>query len=240
MLCLSAVARVLRANSDFIKRNSLFTASVPFALFYSHYVFSRPDIFHLSYGMATMSLVAASLPFSGIQNTERRGAMRHLLLLLALSVLMAGPSHNFIKKFRSPGNYTRENVFEDTLWLSRSTSQLVHAAASLRRMIRPDEGIFLAPYLPALYVLVGRPSPVRELLFFAPRTEATQADLIASLKHRNVAWVILGDFALDGQEQYRMRHSHSVVWQYLMKNFCELQGIDMPRAYRLMRRCRAG
>ena len=81
-------------------------------------------------------------------------------------------------------------------------------------------------------------SPVRELDFHAPRTEAIQADLVAALKHRNVAWAILGDFALGGQEQYRMRNSHPVVWQYLMDNFCELPNIESPKGYRLMRRCR--
>ena len=153
---------------------------------------------------------------------------------------MAGPAHHFTMRLFFPENYTREEVSEDTLWVSRSNSQFLHTAAALRRMIRPDEGVFFAPYLPALYVLVGRPSPVRELAFFAPRTETTQADLVATLKQRNVAWVILGDFALDGQEQYRMRYSHSLVWQYLMENFCELRSIELPKAYRLMHRCRAG
>ena len=238
VLCLAGIVRVLRANSDFIKRNVLFTASVPFALLYSHYVFSRPDISHLSYGIAATFLVAASFPFSSVRNTERRVVTPYLLLILALSVPMVGPLHGFTKKLLSVETYTRENVAGNTLWVSRPTAQFLHTTAALRGMIRPDEGVFFAPYLPTLYMLVGRPSPVRELIFFAPRTEAIQADLVAALKHRNVAWAILGDFALDGQEQYRMRHSHPVVWQYLMDNFCELPNIELPKDYRLMRRCR--
>jgi hypothetical protein len=61
-------------------------------------------------------------------------------------------------------------------------------------------------------------------------------DIISDLIEHNVNWVILADVPLDGRDELRFRHTHPLVWQYIVTAFEPIEASGLPHNQKLFHR----
>ncbi|MEO7319546.1 MAG: hypothetical protein ABIZ56_11205, partial [Chthoniobacteraceae bacterium] len=198
-------------------------ASACVALPYTHYVFSRPDIVHLTHGAPPMVLgmIALGASFSA-----------YGVRLLAPALLLASGLANFFmfgmvrQIFADPGSLYSLPVNGSRMLLPRDHVRVLATAHTLANTLaKPDEPIFFAPHMPGLYAFTGRLSPTKQIYFIFPATPEEDHALLAELEASNVQWVMLHDYPLDGRDDLRFRCTHPILVASLHKNF-EVVPID--------------
>jgi hypothetical protein len=85
-----------------------------------------------------------------------------------------------------------------------------------------------------LYPILNRTIPWWDTYPLAPETEQRQRTMIEELEVKKVNWVILGNFALDGQEKLRFMNTHQLIYQYFMNNYEEVILSGLPNDYHLL------
>ena len=69
----------------------------------------------------------------------------------------------------------------------------------------------------------------------AAALQYSQREIVDEIERQHVTWVLFEDKALDGSEERRLRFTHPLVWEYLMKNFDPVPE-GLPEDFLLLRR----
>lgn len=206
--------------------HSVLVAAACITLPYTHYVFSRPDIVHLTHGapMMLLGMIALAATFS------LRGATWLTPLLLAASVLANFFGLGMVRQiFAAPGSFYSLPVNGSQMLLPRYHVQVLASAHTLANTLaKPDEPIFFAPHMPGLYAFTGRRSPTKQIYFIFPATPDEDRALLAELEASNVQWVMLHDYPLDGRDDLRFRSTNPIVFESFRKNFRPVKIDTLP------------
>jgi len=219
LLCI--VRHVFIPKED-IRRNALLTASLFTGVFYMQYVFSRADINHLARGIHPLILAAVALVCL-IKTGRTRKALIALtsLFFVLTAIFTILPEKPFIKKnVTQRGNFVQYPIRGRKIWLQRGQVIAIDTIARVvRKAVSPEEGLFLAPYIPTMYYILNREAPTWNTYFIFKASPEEQKKIIKSLEAHNTKWAVLGDIPLDGRDDLRFSRTYDMVWAYFRRNY---------------------
>ncbi len=198
----------------------VFVAAAFLSLPYAHYAYSRADLAHLALG---------SFPFLIGSLAVLAGQPSPIKWPLALTLSAASL---WVMHFVQPGwtCHTRGECV--TVTVSGSILQVDPQTAKdlvlLRKMVgdyaSDGQNFLVAPYWPGAYPLFERKSPMWEIYALFPRSEAFQRAEIERIKRVKPAFAVIVDHALDGMENRRFRHTHRLIYEFILARFEEVSG----------------
>jgi hypothetical protein len=185
---------------------------------YAHFAFSRPDIGHLSQGIFPFLIGC----FVALRNL-RASFKWPLAILLTAASLFAMLPHQPGWNCRVVLNCIETDVAGDRLQVEPGLTDSVQLLNELVGRYSPDGRSFVVtPFWPGAYALFGRKSPVREIFALFPRSEAFQLEEIENIKKANPGFVLVWDFALDGNDASRFRNTHPLIDRFFHDHFDRL------------------
>lgn len=221
-----AVLRMWRLRRAGLAAHPVFIAAASVTLPYTHYVFSRPDIVHLSHGAPTLVLGVVALGFT----FGRTGMWLAPAMMVASFVANIFAFGVTLQMISPPGSLFALDVAGQRMLAPVNRAQVLASAHKLgSELAKPDEAIFFVPNLPGLYPFTGRLSPTKQIYFIFPASPEEDQALVAELEAARVQWVMMHDYALDGREVLRFRNAYPIVFEFFHQNF-EMVKIDtLPR-----------
>jgi hypothetical protein len=221
-----ALLRLVTLRRERRRDHPALIASVLVSLPYAHFVFSRPDIVHLSHGAPTAALgmLALASTFSG---PRKRIEYALAPLLLAASVLanlfQFGVS---LRLFSSPAQLFEIDVRGDRMIVPRRHAQVLESARHVAEdLAKPNEPILFMPHFPTLYSVTQRRSPTWQIYFVSPPDDVK---LLDEIKKAGVQWVFFQDYALDGRQDLRFRNTNPRVIKYFAEEFTRVPIDTLP------------
>jgi hypothetical protein len=217
--------------------NPVIVSSTLMSLTYTHYAFSRADLAHLTQGIHPMLI--GLIGYGAIGYLFLRRWVVNILFGLLLLILCFGivPATPLGLMSQAPkGSYVQHMVGSDRLWIPRETADLVNAVTKINEAIPKQDGLLLAPYIPALYPALNRQSPLWDIYILFPELEERQQDMIKELNYKRVNWVILGDVTIDNRDDLRFKNTHSLIWRHFQEDFIVVENTLLPANYQLLRR----
>jgi hypothetical protein len=206
-----AMGAVLALRLPDSPRRALLLASVCVGAPYLHHLFSRPDAVHLTSSIHPLLVAAIAVAAS-----SRASTAAALTALLAVSAASVGVAHPFFQRhWSSRHTYEQVRVGDDLVWMTETDALIVRTLKGIRREMRPEEQILVAPLWTAAYPILKRHSPLWRLSFALPESLPRQREMIRQLEERHVSWAVVCDIALDGREERRFSSAFEPLWGYL-------------------------
>jgi hypothetical protein len=198
---------------------------------YAHFAFSRPDIGHLSQGIFPF-LVGC---FVAVRNLRASFKWPLTILLTAASLFVMLP--------RQPGwnchivlDCIETDIAGNNLHVEPVHANSIQLLKELVGKYSPDGRSFVvAPFWPGAYALFGRKSPVWETFAVFPRSEAFQLKEIENIKKANPGFVLVWDYALDGNDDSRFRNTHPLTDRFFRDHFDRLPDSGQNSGYQIYR-----
>jgi hypothetical protein len=230
--------RVWQLGPTRMLSHPVLAATTLVSLPYTHYVFSRPDIVHLSHGAPTAALGLIALGFTF-------GVGRWSLGYVLASVLMGASFFANLFQFgltiemMAPPNTLFAVEIKNHRILVRGyyAKVLLLAQHLAHDLAKPDEPILFLPLMPGLYPFTGRVSPISRNYFVYPSPEEDRA-MLSEVEAAKVQWVMLQDYALDGRDDLRFKNANPLVSKYFQRNFGQVNIPDVPPGFVILRRHR--
>lgn len=229
LLFVLAAIRAWRLGRAGLMVNPVFVVAVCVTLPYVHYVFSRPDIVHLSHGAPTLVLALLAIPFTLAGGGRLTGW--GVATVLAPACLLANMFQYGVtlEMTAKPNSLVRVDVGGQKMIAPLFHARVLKTARTLAtELAKKDEAILFLPHMPGLYPFTDRLSPTNEIYFIFPATPDEDRALLAEIEAANVQWVMLHDYPLDGRDDLRFRNTNPVVFDFFRKNFEPVKIASMP------------
>jgi hypothetical protein len=220
-----ALVRMAMLGRDLPRRFPVLVGSVLVGLAYAHFIFSRPDLVHLTHGAPIIALGALALAFS-FPAARSRFAPAFAGLLLVASLLA-----NLFQFGISLPIYASPlfdiDVGGSPVRVEGRRAQVLESARYLSDKLAPrNEAVLFMPHFPALYPFTGRKSPTKEIYF---TTAPDEDQFLAEIKKADVRWIMLQDYALDGRNETRFRNTNPRSIQYFRDEFDRVAMPALPK-----------
>ena len=223
-----------RMSVESLKKYSLLVACAFVGLPYFHHALARADINHLAQAIHPFTL-GAFAAFCGM------GFSRPFIWLGATALAGMGVLEG------APQSPLFQPTVTRTPWVAFDAGGEIRLPAAdarfygcLRRFTQqnldPRETLLIAPFMPGLYSILDRPSPVWELYFFFPATEPQEIKAIEELRKKEVNWALVSRATLDRRPDLRFASTHRLMSEYLAENFYPWQLDCLPKGLELLRR----
>lgn len=212
-----------------LAKNPLLIAAACLVAPYSHFVFSRADVVHLTHGAPVLVLGLLALGHSFPRAPAITRAL-HAPALLAASLLATLLwTSCAVQVAMFPDRFETVEVGGREMRVDRYDARVLAGARKLASdLARPDEPVFFAPNQPLLYPFTRRRSPTRQIYFIHPATPEEEADLVREIESSGVRWAMIRDYALDGRDDLRFANTHPSVARYLHENFAPVRIEELP------------
>ncbi len=233
-----ASALVVCSSRDALRSRTVLLAGLAVGVLYVHYAFSRADLEHLMVSMPVLLVTMVAFPqdLGGIW--VQRGHRALMIAFAALTLFSAGVDSPLYRSASArAGTLVEYDVGGSDLWVTASDAKLPETVERIHAEIVPDtEGLLILPFWPALYVLLERDSPLREIYFlFAPSMER-QREIIRQLEEKRVNWVLIGNLSLHESSASRFRSTHPLLWEHLRTDFASVEVAGLQRNFALLKR----
>jgi hypothetical protein len=200
-----------------------FVASVVLGFPYAHYAFSRADIYHLALGIFPL-LVGSLGVFSRCRPVTRNYGTIIWLIVTSWTIF---PSHPGWIAYRA-GNWPTLKLGTGVLVVDPATAGAMNSVRDLVAAYAFDGRDFLiTPFWPGAYAAFGRKSPTWGIYALLPQSNTFQEEEIGRLKQSDLGFVLIYDYALDGNEANRFRNTHPIVDQFIRMNYSSVNS-EMP------------
>jgi hypothetical protein len=196
---------------------------------YAQFAFSRSDVNHLAQGVFPL-LVGCFV------------AMRSLRAPLKwpLAILLTAASL-FIMLPQQPGwgcrveyDCIEADIAGDKLNVDLGSADRLRLLKDLAGTYARDGRSFVAlPFWPGAYAVFNRKSPTWETFALFPRSEAFQLHEIENIRKANPGFVLVWDYALDGNEDLRFRNTHPLLDRFFRDHFDRLPDSSPPLGYQI-------
>ncbi|HSF20305.1 MAG TPA: hypothetical protein VLK65_32630 [Vicinamibacteria bacterium] len=232
----AAILFVLRRAPSGTKpvHDVLIAAAIAGAVYY-HFALSRADLSHLAQSVHPFLITLLVFPMA-----FRNGWNRRIAVFLSISFLMfltwntAVRAHPGFLYWTRTEPYVPLEIGRDSILVPGWMRDLVEEVRQLEaNEIGENEGLLIAPYLPGLYTVLGRDSPLRETYFLFERSEELQKKDVSALDSLRVDFAIIGDVAIDDIEERRFRNTHSLIWEHIVQRFEKKPARGLPPGYEL-------
>lgn len=215
----------------------LLAGSVAVGASFIHHAFSRADLGHLAQAIDPFLLGVIALPLLVKGRYPRTLASALLATVVVLSMATALTVTPYYQKVLAPdGAFADIDVRGSHLRVNASTANLIHSVERIERRVGDGEQLLIVPHWPGFYPLLQRKSPLWEIYFLFPATEARQREMIRDLEVQKATWIILGDVPLDGRDELRFRNTHPLLWDYFLGQYQPVQAEGLPDNYQVLHR----
>lgn len=206
--------------------NPTLAASMLLALPYAHVAFSRADLGHLAQGIFPF-LIGVLIMLSRLPGMIRVGGLCLVLLASAWVTAIKHPAWHCW----STGRCESVSVLEDTLQLDLSVAKHVALIQDLDKHYAADgRNVLITPFWPGAYALLEKKSPMWEIYALFPRSRRFQEAEIARIQEAEPGFVIVLDIALNGRDDLRFKHSHTLIYQYIVDHFTPISSPQLSGA----------
>ncbi|HKU17933.1 MAG TPA: hypothetical protein VJP80_01535 [Candidatus Saccharimonadales bacterium] len=194
---------------------------------YAHFAYSRADISHLAQGIPPMLI--------GVLVLLSHQAPR---IKWPLALALCGASVWVMAVFQPGWECRKHNCVDVEIShsLLEVDSGTAHDVALLRSLTAKyasqGRSFIVAPYWPGAYALLERKSPTWEIYPLLPRSKAFELKEIMRTKTANPGFALIDDMPLDGIDALRFKHTHPLIYQYIVSNFTPLPDSSNP-AYQI-------
>jgi hypothetical protein len=207
---------------------------------YMHHAFARADPYHLAQSIHPMLLGAFALP-AALAGRGRTASRVGVALVIGLVTLFAAvPLSPFYLRWKSHGQWDRfapRSIGGDEILISERASRLYEAIRwEVGKHVAPNEPLFIAPHMPGLYPLLGRPSPVWDIYPIWPAEGAGDERMLSELIGHDVRWALVDDYVLDGRAELGFEFTHPKSAAYLASAFERIPTPALPKKVRLLHR----
>lgn len=232
-----ALTSILRRPSQYFTGQPLFGAATLVGLMYAYHALVRSDLSHLTSVIHPVLLGLLCL-IAGLNGRGRTPVA--VIVAVSLSVVTAfAPLYRqpYIQKLLYPSQFASETVQGKQLWIPKTQASFISAVRSrVEKDLAEEDSVFFAPYTPAMYVLLGRKSPVWDIFPLWPATPEMQREMIEELDRTHPKYAIVNNSPLDGDEAWRFSNTHPAVWNLLHREFQIVEDNTFPSDYFVFRR----
>ena len=212
--------------------NPIVLASVGMIPPYITYVLSRADLAHLTQGMVLVVLAWIALA------VEWRRLRRWLALsgVVVVSLLVMLPAQPWWEcRYAVECRAARINA--DEIHIPGFIADEIDLIQQFGDRYLQDGGqVYITPFWPGAYSILNTRSPVWEIYAIWPRDEHFQQREIDRLEAAKPAAVLLKKDGLDGAEERRFRNTHSMMYEYLRKQYRPVPNFTLLPGYTIMER----
>lgn len=237
----AVILTALFSGSAFLRRGSVVIACAVVGLFYQHHAFARADMGHLAQTLQPFLIGVVAIPCAfGIEKNKWITPVMTLIMCTGIfSGLWAHDYYHYFQAQRSNNEFIKYQVGSDLLLLNPGQTQLMdNVARIVTENSEKSDDVLIAPHWPGFYPVLNRKSPVWEIYFVFPSTEAKQRRMISEMEKANLKVIIIGDVPLDGRDDLRFKNTHPLLWAYMLSNFEAKPADGLPDNYKLFVRKR--
>lgn len=232
-----ALTSILRRPSEYFIGRPLLGAATLVGLMYAYHAFVRSDLSHLTSVIHPVLLGLLCL----IAGFSRRGQNAAAVIVAVALATVTGfaPLYQqpYIQKLLYPDRFASETVQGERLWITNNQASFITAVRSkVERELGQEDLVFFAPYTPAMYVVLGRRSPVWDIYPLWPAPSEMQHEMIEELARTRPKYAIVSDLPLDGDDAWRFSKTHPEVWNLLQEKFQIVEDKTFPNDYFVFRR----
>jgi hypothetical protein len=203
-----------------LRSRALLVGSGAVALVYMHYAFSRADIVHLAPSIhpVLLGLLAAPALLAGRRRLAIGAALGIGVFLAGITWFGVLPATPWYKEL-TLHPYHPYRVAGDELRLLPRTVNLLSWVERKTERIPPTEALLMVPNMTGLYPVLGRRSPIWDIYPIWPAPPRLDQRMLDEMRARDVRWVILEDYAVDGRDELRFERTHPRVGSYIAAEF---------------------
>lgn len=206
-----AVAGKLRGNA----LPAPFVAAAFLGLPYLHFALSRAGIGHLAQAIFPLLIGLLAL-MAGLAPRQKWPLVG--LLMLASLVTVAPVQPGWRCQFKGP--CVGVSVAGSELRVEQTSAEEIAFLQKLDATHAPDgESFYAAPFWPGAYALLGKKAPNWEIYALFRRSPEFEAAEIARLQAADLAYAVILDLPLDGNEALRFANTHPLTAAWLSENF---------------------
>lgn len=232
-------AIALRRGRDDSPHRTVLVAATAIGAFYLHHAAVRSDATHLAESIQPALLAALAIPgaFGLLGSRVASGLVWGSIVAITLFVTpVANPAIALPGQARA-ASLLPLDVAGDRLrvypgmanWASRIEE-------AVGRHVEEEEALFIAPYTPGLYPLLGKTSPVWEIYLLWRAEPDRQDEMIDRLEKTNVDWALISSGAIDDKDELRFWNTHPRVWSHFKRKFEIVPEPVLPKGMILLRR----
>jgi xanthosine utilization system XapX-like protein len=208
-----------RARGTATPRQAELAAAAAVGLPYLSHTFSRADLQHLTPTAMALVVAVTALVASLPDATRRLATIVALPLAGVASYLVVVTETPYGIRMQHPETYVRSDVAGDTLWLNRSTVEIVDGVKRATAAHVGAAPLLVIPLWPGMYPILGKVAPLWEVYSLFPEPESQQQAAIARLRRLGVDWVVLADIVPEPREDLRFSNTHRVMWEHFKQDF---------------------
>jgi len=236
LIVLAAFLYLLTRKTPLDSASRVLLSASAFALPYYHYALSRADFDHVTMSIAPLLVLVMTIPFLWT------GRARRVLAVIVLSGLSLGTYYTagkatYLYRKLNLGDLKEVGVLGDRLLVTSETASVLRALATIKNdFLATQDAVVVLPFWPAAYVILDKAAPIWDLYLVSPRSVPWQEREIDEMDRKRVKWAIVGDVAIDGNDDLRMSKTNPLIWQYFEDGFEEIPVQDLPNNYRFLKR----
>lgn len=189
-------------------------ASALAAIPYSHYAYSRADVFHLALSMfpLVIALVAA-------------GGMLHRAVLtssglLLLAVVSLSDTHPVLNKYLRMKQYQEIQVSgHRIIALPGIAEQFAKANEALNRHPEARQSFLALPNMPSLHAMHQVKMTTWETYSLAPREASFEISELMRLRNQPPEMILISNHALDQREEFRYSRLRPAIYAWVKENY---------------------
>jgi hypothetical protein len=233
------VVVAFRSKRDELPQRRVLIAATAIGIFYFHHAAIRSDASHLAEAIHPMLLATLAIPIALGWPRRRFPALAVWGVVVLITISCTSYSNlSFVLPWQAKAeSLVPLAVAGDELRLQPGQA---HWISQIERVVRShigeDESLFIAPYSPGLYPVLGKKSPVWGLYLLWEADEESQNEMIQSLDSGRVNWALISTGAVDGKHELRFWNTHERVWEYFRRQFEIVADPALPRGLLLFRR----
>jgi len=220
----SAVLWVFRQRLKKKPVPAALVATAFLALPYAHHAFSRADVAHLAQGIFPM-LVGCLVIFS----TAEPRAKWPLTAVLSAASLWVMFVFQPGWQCQSSQQCVDVEISGSNFRIDPHTANDIALLRQLADQYAPNGQSFIAtPYWPGAYALLERKSPMWENYALFSHSAEFENKEIERIRESKPGFAIVLDRALDGRDKMRFRHTHPLIYRYILDNFVPVTNSFRP------------
>lgn len=235
-----AIGLAIIVSDAGLRKYRLFFAAGIIQAVFQHHGLTRADFSHLSQAAQPLILMLLCAPWlipDKHRSTKVFGVYTVFLIFLVAGAIHASPLG---ARIRLGDQLVMTQIGPNKILTLSRNHEIVSKAQALNQKIGKLEELLVIPYLPGLYPILNRKSPLKTTYFLWGASDAEQDNMILELDAKRVSTVIMGDIPLDGREDLRFSRRYPRVYEYILKSFEVVSRNEFFPAYRLYKRTLPG
>jgi hypothetical protein len=203
-----------RSISDFGPAHLVLMAASLAALPYSHYAYSRAEVFHLALSM--IPLVIALAVAGGMLNRPILASTG----LLLFTIISLSDTHPVLNKYLRMTQYQEVEISGHKITtLPGIAEQIVQANEALNRHPEARQSFLALPNMPSLHAMHRVKMAIWETYSLTPREASFEQAELMRLRNQHPEMILISNHALDQREEFRYSRLRPAIYAWVNENY---------------------